>query len=258
MSLRFSMAFASLRGLEPAVMRDCVAEALRVATATSGLDIEWTDDPATADIRCRAEAMTGSTLAYAFLPNNDCHESLAMRFNSRVAWDREKFLATLIHELGHTFGLSHAGNRDDIMYWQIILGRTGNDKYGPVSAPQLVTRYGGNDPTDDPDDSPQPPKDEPNMNPDLLGKILDILVTGFLNKCLEQGAVEAAIVDDLRDPPPLVARRFERSVRREMDVSPRKWRRKVRDEVMPSLYAKMAAAPTAEVQSLIEEAREEK
>lgn len=54
--------------------------------------------------------MRQGVLAYSYLPNNNCSETLEQRYNQSVNWTKHLFWTTVCHEVGHAIGLSHGGN----------------------------------------------------------------------------------------------------------------------------------------------------
>lgn len=141
--LRLFVNPAGLSGLDGATFLDAAREACENCSAVSGLKVSLVSDKASADIALAAESLRSGILAYCEFPANTCSQQLQTRFNNRVQWSRPLFLDTLVHELGHGWGLPHTGDKRDIMYPSLISGRGLDGKYGPYySVPQMVARYG--------------------------------------------------------------------------------------------------------------------
>ncbi len=115
-----------------------------------GVVLSHVESMSDARIRATASRMSGSTLAWSYLPNNNCSEVLAQRYNTRVSWSFRYLWTTITHEIGHAIGLSHGGHGIMKPY---------NDNstvaLGSWDIAQAVKRYGKRT------DVPDPPPDDP-------------------------------------------------------------------------------------------------
>lgn len=90
-----------------------------------------------AKIRATANRESSGILAWSYLPNNNCNETLKQSYNNRYTWNWRLLWSTICHEIGHAIGLSHGGR--GIM-------QPANDSsvtsLGEWDIAQVVKRYG--------------------------------------------------------------------------------------------------------------------
>jgi hypothetical protein len=198
---------SGLRGLDAAGFRSACEEGLLNCSAVSGLHVSRVEDKSQADIYVAAGTMRPGVLAWCEFPTNSCGNQVQCRFNSAVSWSHDLFLDTLVHELGHGFGLPHTGDKRDIMFASIIPGRDLNGEYGPhYSIPQLVARYGERPVPD----FPTLPIPVPNMQ-GLFQWLLNVALTvlaGYLSgHAVASRSAEARLAElrraYLTPPPPI-------------------------------------------------------
>lgn len=133
------------------VSKDTFMSAMREWSKHTPLTFEWAKDQRDADIYAVAARIDGrnGTLADAFLPHSPSNRGWQSRQRYDVA-DGAGYW-TIVHEGGHSLGLSHSPSRSDIMYFAMI----GNDKLGDGDVRDIQRRY-GEDASPDPVD-PKPP-----------------------------------------------------------------------------------------------------
>lgn len=196
---------SGLRGLDADGFRRAASKACENVSQVSGLALGLVDRKDDADIYVAPDGMRGGILAWCEFPTSSCSNQVQCRFNSAVNWSESLFLDTLVHELGHGFGLPHTGDKRDIMYPSIVAGRGLDGKYGPhYSIPQLVARYGEAKPQLP--DVPLPPLGNwPAMLQWLLNVALTLLA-GYLGGKYQAERVAESRLSELRrafmTPPP--------------------------------------------------------
>lgn len=142
-----------LDGKTPAEVWD---EGNAVWNEVCGIILSTVEPGNDARIRAIMGSMGGGTLAWSYLANGSCSSRLRQEYNRSRTWDLHSFLWVNAHEKGHALGLSHTGQKGNIMqpYYS-----PGLSKLGPWEIAQVVKRYG---PTAAP---PTPPTPEPPTPP---------------------------------------------------------------------------------------------
>lgn len=243
-TIQFFADFTGLQGATPEQFNEWTTEAVRHAGEGHGADLETTANRDQAEIECRSEELEEGVLAYAYLPAKVCDQQLAMRFNSIVEWTRELYLATLIHELGHTLGLDHSPIKDDVMAPVIDLSRgERNFEYGDWSLPQLLSRYGGED------GAPAPVPTQPTW------REIVAIVLQQVNRCLGGNRSSAAIRAELRSPSQFVRLRIESAIRRRVGARWRDWPAAA-PGIVNHWYTIAASASDEDLNFLIQEGRD--
>lgn len=79
-----------------------------------------------------------NVLAWSYLPNRNCSQTLEQRYGSQVNWNYRKLLEVMVHELGHAIGISH-GPRSSIMHATALGQFTKPQKW---DIDEAVKRYG--------------------------------------------------------------------------------------------------------------------
>lgn len=107
-----------------------------------------------ARVKATADKLSGSILAWSYLPNNNCSEQLAQRYNTRVRWSYSYLWTTITHEIGHAIGLGHGGK---------AIMKPYNDgetvELGEWDIAQAVKRYGVRPDVPTPPEPPTPGSD---------------------------------------------------------------------------------------------------
>lgn len=136
------------------VIQSAWNKALTMWNQVCGINLRLSEDFDSASIWATSGPLSGSTLAWSYLPNGNCRERLEQRYDSEQRWGHDYLAKTILHEIGHAIGLSHSRSKADIMY-PSITGAPVDSYPGDGDTAKVVDRYGRPNLPDGPDPVPE-------------------------------------------------------------------------------------------------------
>ena len=130
--------------------------ALRLWNESCGIRLTLIDNMREASIWAKSGPLSGSTLAWSYLPNGDCSERLEQRYDSEQRWTHEFLAKTMLHEIGHALGLRHSNRKSDIMY-PSIQSRPLSSYPSNNDKRRVVDYYGNSDVEPEAPETPEAP-----------------------------------------------------------------------------------------------------
>lgn len=110
-------------------------------TSNTRLLVQREEAPGTANVIVRSVVTDGSggELARATLGGGPGSiQNYSFLIDSSETWTKDRFLATVCHEIGHLLGLDHSGNPADLMYPTLSAGRTATLADGDIRRAQRL------------------------------------------------------------------------------------------------------------------------
>ena len=113
--ITFALRFRTLQGLDEDDTLKAWDTALKNWNDTCGVNLVMIDDYDAAHVPTWSERLSGSTLAIALLSTGSRRAHGHWQKYDKRNWSIDYLIGTIIHETGHTLGLSHANSGTSIM-----------------------------------------------------------------------------------------------------------------------------------------------